>query len=146
MCTRVSLTEQFCDRFERVTLTVNQYWPLHHYLAWFYKRGKRGSYLVLAIAPFLVAKLPYFLVAKLFGRKSGVTRTKKTEHRGCAQSGFEHVVSWEDRSPSLLPSSGITLIVRRYLALSLLEVQSFNMVPFSVTRIQSPNVYKSCPK
>ena len=63
---QVSLNEQFCDRFERVTLTVIQYWPLHHYLAWFYKRGKKGSYLVLAIAP--------FLVAKLFGRESGVTR------------------------------------------------------------------------
>ena len=63
---RVSLTEQFRDRFEQVTLTVIYYWPLHHYLAWFYKRVKHGSYLVLAISP--------FLVAKLFGRESGVTR------------------------------------------------------------------------
>ena len=65
----LSLTEQFHDRFERVSLTKMWSQLLHlknccrdsiaqdcwrlSLMAWFYKRGKHGSYLDVAIATFL---------------------------------------------------------------------------------------------
>ena len=68
------------------------------------QKGKRVSYLVLAISPFLVAKLPYFLVAKLFGRESGVTWAS-LKCIWLLSKPFNVTRKWRDSNPSYASSA-----------------------------------------
>ena len=65
-----TFTDWIVSRPFWASFTDQVQWPILKYLAWFYTRGKRESYLVLAIAPGQWNSLKTFHFFANFGRKS----------------------------------------------------------------------------